>query len=286
MADTASGRVEIDAVLARKALDLAVLFQILGRLVLHIVVQRKHHLVRVVDRRGADRAELRDDGAGVVMRHDGTGADGDVVARLDVRSWRLIHGVLLHDLFDEVVRAASRVDRSVRGEASTKQRRREPGGAEAQHVCSPHDDATLGDAERGDGEKRQCKRRALDGRKGEACLLFFRFESGPWDVGLKGVVGCKPNLGISPRPPAPAAFLLKREKKSGKMLVEKLQSASSAPVTRRIQSGVSDLCSRDPISPPRHPELLSKNAAQLPAPPSAANLAQTTRNTQTKALGS
>lgn len=57
MPNASSRGVEVDALLAGKYLNLAVLFQILGRLVLNIVVERKDDLRGVLDLGRSDGSE-------------------------------------------------------------------------------------------------------------------------------------------------------------------------------------------------------------------------------------
>ena len=62
MADASSGRIEDDILLLCKLLDLAVLLQVLLRLVLHIVVESHDDLLWVVDLGGSNAHELESDG--------------------------------------------------------------------------------------------------------------------------------------------------------------------------------------------------------------------------------
>ena len=59
---------------------LAYLAEVLRRGVLNVVIDGEHRLARIVNRRRADLLELRDDRAGVVVRHHVLGADRDEVA--------------------------------------------------------------------------------------------------------------------------------------------------------------------------------------------------------------
>ena len=67
MADAAAGGEEVDVVILRKPLDRRVLLHVGRTVVLDVVVEREDGLTRIVDLAGADRGELRDDGAGIVV---------------------------------------------------------------------------------------------------------------------------------------------------------------------------------------------------------------------------
>lgn len=80
MPDTPAGRIEIDTLLARQFLDVAVFPQIRVRVVLNVVVECHDDLAIIVDPGSADGEELLGDGPGVVMGHAVVGLDGDIVA--------------------------------------------------------------------------------------------------------------------------------------------------------------------------------------------------------------
>jgi hypothetical protein len=80
MRNTSAGWVKVDAVFVRERFDLGVLLQILRRDVLNVVIDREHGLRRIRDRRCSDLLELRNYGAGVVVRHHMTRANRDKIA--------------------------------------------------------------------------------------------------------------------------------------------------------------------------------------------------------------
>src|ERR1700681_1837990 len=70
MRDACARRIKIDAVFGGELLDLSVFLQILRRDILNVVINREDRLRRIGNRGRADLLELRDNRAGVVMRHD------------------------------------------------------------------------------------------------------------------------------------------------------------------------------------------------------------------------
>ena len=92
MADTRPGRVEIDAMLARKRFDPGVLAEVLRRRVLDVVIDRKNGLGWVENVCRTDRLEFAHHRRRIVVRHNVLGADVEKIAgvgplpRLE-RSW-------------------------------------------------------------------------------------------------------------------------------------------------------------------------------------------------------
>ena len=100
VADARACRVEVDVVLARERLDLAIFFLVGLVFILNIVVEREDWLLAIEHLLRADRLELLHDRGGVVVSHDMRRADGDEIARTQ---WpvRPFGEVSLRDFFDD-----------------------------------------------------------------------------------------------------------------------------------------------------------------------------------------
>ena len=101
MPDATPRGVERDPVLARERFDRSVLGEVRLRLVLDVVIQRKHRLLRIEDARRPDGLELLHDRGRVVVRHDVIGTQDDEVPGPDRAGRRPVGEVRLDDLLDD-----------------------------------------------------------------------------------------------------------------------------------------------------------------------------------------
>ncbi len=98
--DAGARRIEVHPLFTGKRLDGGVFGQVLGRVVLDVVIEREHRLLRIVDARGSDGAELRHHRSRVVVGHHVVGSHREVITR-DQPSGRPIRHVRLCDLLDD-----------------------------------------------------------------------------------------------------------------------------------------------------------------------------------------
>jgi hypothetical protein len=114
VADAGAGRVEVDAVLLGELLYAPVFGEVFLGLVLNVVVDGEYRLPGVGNFVGTDRFELRDDRAGVVVRHHVLGPYGHVVTRMDGLSLRESDRVPGGNFFDNGLTHDSSVDVSIK----------------------------------------------------------------------------------------------------------------------------------------------------------------------------
>ncbi|MBA7611902.1 hypothetical protein ES703_19133 [subsurface metagenome] len=101
VADAPPRRVEIDAHLTGKSLDVSVLLQVSLASILHVVIQGEYRLAGDSHFARADGPELAHHGAGVVVGHHVSGPDGDEVAAADFLPRLKVHRKMLGDFLDQ-----------------------------------------------------------------------------------------------------------------------------------------------------------------------------------------
>ena len=101
MADALARAVEDDALFLGEGFDGRVLGQVGIADVLDPVVQGVDRLLRITHSGRSQSLEFRQHRRGVVMGHDVVGADGDVIAGVNLTACGPVHGVGLGDLLDD-----------------------------------------------------------------------------------------------------------------------------------------------------------------------------------------
>ena len=105
MANASAGGIEIDALALGKHLDVGILGQVLLGPVLDVVVQRAHNLSVIVHFVGTQAHEFRRHRPRVVVRHAMSRLDRHIVSGKHLLSQREPDGVLLNNLFRQVLAA-------------------------------------------------------------------------------------------------------------------------------------------------------------------------------------
>ena len=100
VADARARRIEIHAVLFGEGFDGAVLLLVRFVLVLDVVIEGEHHLLRVFQPLRADALELAHDGRRVVVRHAAMRTDGEEISGAQ-RTIRPFGHVFLRDLLND-----------------------------------------------------------------------------------------------------------------------------------------------------------------------------------------
>src|SRR5205085_10061205 len=101
MRNAGAGRVKIDPVLMRERFNLRVFLQILGRDILHVVIDGEDRLRWICDLHRADLLKLWNNRAGVVMRHHMTRAYCNEVSGTYDRPRRELIGVACRNSLTE-----------------------------------------------------------------------------------------------------------------------------------------------------------------------------------------
>lgn len=104
VADAMTCAKKVDTMLLRKLLNLLVLLQVTGALVLYIMIKRKDKLSRILDLGSTGGHEPQGHRPGIIMRKASVRFNLDIVTSSDNLSFGKIDGIALKDLLGQCLR--------------------------------------------------------------------------------------------------------------------------------------------------------------------------------------